>query len=1076
MDPPSNPPTAPSPFPESNRGTQNNSTPITLLQNRGGIERNSLNNFVHQYLDSEETDTFPLSFYYDLDTIATELQPFKNDFIILSINTESLMAKIDKLREIIHILNEKEIVISAIALQETWLSKNANLSLLLIEEYHEPISQGYICGKKGGLAVYVHSKYKKPITQDNIYKPSKDWEALVVDITNEEKSSKITICNIYRPPRDNYSNASLDKFLTPFETLIRKLVKQNSFLTLCGDTNINLLRLQTWKKCQDYFDHLLSNSFLPNITLPTRFSKHKATLIDHIFCREKADMCVLKSGILMTKISDHLPCFTVVRTAKFARKVPKFITVNANSQDDIDKFKHNLALQLSDSTFENDLLQNPNVNYDKLYKVITECKQKYLPTKKVRFNKYKHKASPWITYGIIESIKQRDRLLSRLHAITPRDKNYSKLEDELKEFSARLQNCRRKAKKAYYKQRFDKCRDNIKETWKQVNIILGKRGKDSEYPTHLIHEGQIVKEDAAIAQSFNDFFVNIGPKLANEINISSNRSYKTYLTEKISSSLSFDLVDVSTIEGIIGKLKSKSSSGLDGISANLLKNMSEIISSTLTIIINQSLTTGIFPDRLKCAKVVPIYKKDNPHLPGNYRPISLLPAISKVFEKVVYSQVYEYLSKNNLLYKNQYGFRKKHSTELAAMEVSIKIFENLDKKKLPLAIFLDFSKAFDTIDHEILLYKLSHYGIKNTALAWFKSYLSNRTQFVQYKDIASGELQITTGVPQGSILGPLLFIIYINDIAKITNKFHFTIYADDTTLLEPLCTFKIPTSQNIKQLTNDINKELEGIVEWLGLNKLSLNVKKTKMMLFHYKQRNVSAITPKLKINGILIEKVKCFNFLGITIDENMTWKPHTQKVACKIAATIGTMKRLKNFLPRNIMKMLYDSLVLPHLTYGIILWGKKIKRIVKLQKWALRTIECAKYNAHTDPILNRLKLLRVNDIYKLTALKIFHKYKNNTLPPFFNNIFEITETPPTHSYELRQRQERLTSPNTVGASQSPKFLIPNMIKEISPEITNALETESLKSTTNAAKQLFINSYPIECTIENCYVCNELSQ
>ena len=607
-------------------------------------------------------------------------------------------------------------------------------------------------------------------------------------------------------------------------------------------------------------------------------------------------------------------------------------------------------------------------------------------------------------------------------------------------------------------------------------MILEKRGKESEFPTHLIHEGQIVKEDAKIAESFNSFFVNIGPKLANEIKINTNKSYKTYLTERISSRLNFSMVDRELVEGIIDKLKSKSSAGLDGISTNLLKSSNEIISGVLAIIINQSLNTGIFPDRLKCAKVIPIFKKDNPHLPGNYRPISLLPAISKIFEKVVFLQVYSYLNENNLLYENQYGFRKNHSTELAAMEVTVKIFENLDKKKLPLAIFLDFSKAFDTIDHEILLYKLSHYGIKDTALSWFKSYLSNRTQYVQYKDIASTELTITTGVPQGSILGPLLFIIYINDISKVTNKFQFTIYADDTTLVEPICTFKTSTTQNINSISKEINAELAKIVEWLGLNKLSLNVKKTKMMLFHYKQRNVTAITPKLKINGILIEKVKTFNFLGMTIDEHMTWKPHIQKVACKMAQTIGTMKRLKKFLPQNIMKMLYNSLVLPHLTYGIILWGKKLKRIVKLQKWALRTIVNAKYNAHTTPILNKHKLLRVDDIYKLTAIKIYHKYKNDRLPPFFTEIFELRQPLPAHNHNLRQRQQRLDTPNTVGASQSPKFCIPTIIENVSPEITAMFETESLNSTSNAAKKHFIQAYPTNCMIENCYICNELEQ
>ena len=346
------------------------------------------------------------------------------------------------------------------------------------------------------------------------------------------------------------------------------------------------------------------------------------------------------------------------------------------------------------------------------------------------------------------------------------------------------------------------------------------------------------------------------------------------------------------IEEVLKNLKTKKSSGQDGISSTLLKSFDGQITNVLTLIINQSLSTGIFPNKLKIAKVVPVFKKDDPHQPGNYRPISLLPAISKIFEKVVYKQVYNYMNGNNLLYKSQYGFRKKHSTEFAAMEVTDQIFKDLDQKKVPLAIFLDFSKAFDTIDHIILLDKLTYYGIQGTALNWFRSYLKNRTQYVQYKDEESRSSKITTGVPQGSILGPLLFIIYINDIAKVTNKFHFTIYADDTTLLEPLCTFSQNNEQNSNLLSRDINNELKAIVEWLALNKLSLNVKKTKMMLFHYKQRSITNMIPKLEINGIPIERVQEFNFLGINLDENMTWKSHVKKIACKIACTVALTKK----------------------------------------------------------------------------------------------------------------------------------------------------------------------------------------
>ena len=240
------------------------------------------------------------------------MQSVKDDFIVITINAESIRAKIDKLRELLELFNERGLIISAIAIQESWLNDKADINLLKIPGYHDPIHQGWICGRKGGLMTYVHSKYQAPIKRENIYKMCKDWEALIVDVNYEFFSRKVTLCNFYRPPRDNYSNASLDRFLKPFKTLTNTLSREKSILILCGDANINLLRLDSWSKCQDYFDHLTSHNILPCITLPTRFSKQRATLIDHIFCRGDSDMNILKSAIILNKISDHLPCLAVI--------------------------------------------------------------------------------------------------------------------------------------------------------------------------------------------------------------------------------------------------------------------------------------------------------------------------------------------------------------------------------------------------------------------------------------------------------------------------------------------------------------------------------------------------------------------------------------------------------------------------------------------------------------------------------------------------------------------------------------------------------------------------------------------
>ena len=247
----------------------------------------------------------------------------------------------------------------------------------------------------------------------------------------------------------------------------------------------------------------------------------------------------------------------------------------------------------------------------------------------------------------------------------------------------------------------------------------------------------------------------------------------------------------------------------------------------------------------------------------NYRPISLLPVFSKLFERVIFNQLHDHFNFHNLYFNSQYGFRKKHSTEFAVLELLDKTIKYMNSGDVPISIFLDLSKAFDTLDHDILLAKLSYYGVKSTALSLFKSYLSNRKQYVEYLNTTSNFTDIKTGVPQGSILGPLLFIIYINDFPSASKIFSLIMYADDTTLCSTLNAFK-PESHN-ETFNGNIDKELCKIDKWLKLNKLALNTTKSKFIIFHMPQKRVEI--PLIKINNVNIECVANFDFLGVVID-----------------------------------------------------------------------------------------------------------------------------------------------------------------------------------------------------------------
>ena len=419
---------------------------------------------------------------------------------------------------------------------------------------------------------------------------------------------------------------------------------------------------------------------------------------------------------------------------------------------------------------------------------------------------------------------------------------------------------------------------------------------------------------------------------------------------------------------------------------------------------------------------------------------------------------------NDLFYKSQYGFRGGHSTELAAFEVVSKIIDEMDKGLLPLNIYLDLSKAFDTIDHQILLGKLAFYGIRGKSLDLFKSYLTSRKQYVEIDGKRSSSTNIKTGVPQGSILGPLLFIIYINDLPMSSQLFEFIIYADDTTLSGILKTRY--TDIDILH----INSELDKISDWLKTNKLSLNVNKTKMMLFYQPQRKVDI--PKLKMNNTEITIVDEFDFLGITLDKHLTWKPHIHKISNKISKTIGILNRIKTYLPQNAKLNIYNSLILSYLHYGILLWGhaNDFNRPKLLQKKAVRIITNSNYLAHSEPIFKTLNLLKLEDILKVNILKFYYQHENKNLPIYFQNI-EYNPSISSHHYSTR-KHEYVYYVKHEFAKKSLKYTIPKLINETPTFIKDKVHTHSPIGFKSYTKNYYLSCYSLECSSpQNCYIC-----
>ena len=490
---------------------------------------------------------------------------------------------------------------------------------------------------------------------------------------------------------------------------------------------------------------------------------------------------------------------------------------------------------------------------------------------------------------------------------------------------------KRHAKRDYYINKCNEFKKNTKKLWQTINHVVGKTHDKSCSITYLSINGCKVHEATKVTNHLNWHFANVGESFAKRIP-KPNYNLKHYLSKirKNESCIFMSLTSSIELKKLVENLPNKSSSGWDNINNVLLKKIADPIIAPLADLFNKSISKGEFPERMKLAEVVPLHKGKEIYLADNYRPISLLLTLSKMLEKIVYRRIYNFLKGSNQLYDSQYGFRTAHSCENAVSELVGCILKGLEKKKHTVGIFLDLSKAFDSLEHQTIFAKLECYGIMGTSLDWFKSYLTNRRMRVTYR---AGRLNVETrsetvgvdyGCPQGSCLGPLMFLIFANDLQYNVAFLQSIQFADDTSLYI--------SGRNKAYLKHCIAIDLNSIQDWFRANKLTLNIRKSVCIVFSPKglEMNLS-----MHLNKVPIPVVKVTKFLGIWLDEELNWKTHVDRLKTVINTKIGMLRRGKYLLTTHARKILYYAQIHSHLQYGLINWGNMLSRqqLNQLQK-----------------------------------------------------------------------------------------------------------------------------------------------
>ena len=949
------------------------------------------------------------------------VKPVKSSELnVLSLNIRSLQRNIHVICD--NVLEYQKY--DVLCFNETNLNEDKlpnGLEDIMIEGFHAPITQSPArsSNRGGGLATYVN---KRVCESDDVnvidlkFETSPtDGEFLLIQISKCKNLKKsIIVGNVYRSPsrKPECFNELLDDVLNKIDR------HRNKHILLTGDFNIDLIKYDDDTHGQALIETTTNKGFVQVISRPTRITDHSTTLIDHIYTN-KIENTIL-SSVISVDLSDHLATYTVISIEGDAIPSPMH-----DSQDKCEFRMFNAANDevfkqlINDEKWEVPDNLDAQEQYDHFFEIYNGHYNKAYPLKSKRSRRKNERPlpKPWILPWLEEACERKNRLYHEF-VKSPTVENKTKYKRMQKFTEKHI----KKAKNKYYNQYFVQYKDNSKKQWQIINGLLNRKKKRCDFIS--LHDERGNNSSNTVAEQFNEYFSNIASKLKGENNreceFNEHEQVDNHMPNPVPNSMYIRKVEGSEVYNIIKDMKNKAT--LD-TKVNPLKiaNSDFKFTDALAKVISASFNEGIFPKQLKTARVIPIFKSGSKKDVSNYRPISLLDAFSKIYEKLMHNRVVDFLESNNSLHDLQYGFRSGRSCEHALLAAQNCILSSLNKQQISLLLLIDFSKAFDMVEHSILLKKLSCYGVRGVALKWFESYLSNREQFVDVNNSRSSTRPLKYGVPQGSILGPLLFVIYINDMPNISRLAQFILYADDANI--------IISGKTMYEVESQLVELSAALLKWVNINGLKLNLKKTNYMIFS--KRKIEN-EPPVFIGNTKIEKKSEARFLGVIMDDKLTWARHIKSMRAKMSRYVGLMYRLRSSLPTKARLQIYHSFVQSHLNFCSLVWGfsakSNIDSLFSSQKKGIRAAMPGQVNffykegalpTHTKPFFSEHKILTVHGIIVTNALTFMYKIKKfpESIPKSVRDT--ISSDAPTHGSDHDSCHEWLKQYNNNSFQRS---------------------------------------------------------